>query len=206
MKRFNLTLGVCLLALFACLFAAAGVAQASILLVDRGLPTYGVYEGSSWGTNWSLQNNFAVGYFDPKDPANVPPMDVPGDDFTLPTGPTGPNPYQITDIRIWIQGSSTLTFSQEFNNISLLLGPIDGTLTNTNVTPTVTAVGFPNGQAPGTVLWQLDYAVNLTGTCRRAVLLRHPAQRQTGRRRRGRRRVILPGVPGIDRPASPDGL
>ncbi len=141
--------------------AIAGAAQAD-MLVDRGLPTYGVYEGSSWGTDWSTQNNFAVGYYDPKDPANPPPVDEPGDDFTLPTGsPT--NFYNVTDIRIWIQASSTYTYSQEFNNIGLMLGSIGGPLTNLDITPTVTTVGFPNGQAPGYNLWQLDYAVNFTG-------------------------------------------
>jgi autotransporter-associated beta strand protein len=172
MKSSYLSVGVCLLVIFSCLLVTAGVAQAAVYLVDRGLPTYGVYAVTGTGdVDWANRTNIGNGNYDSKDPiwAANPSWGAPelsGDDFTLPVGNLGtadPN-FHVTDIRMWIRGSATTSFSQEFNNISLMVGPKGGPLTDLNLTPTVTAVHYPNGQSPSSVLWQLDYAVNLTGT------------------------------------------
>ena len=146
----------------ACLLVAASFAQATTLLVDRGLPTYGVYTGTDYST-WATQNNFQVGELDSKAPDGG--SDFLGDDFTLPATGDG---YHVTNIRMWILGSSTVSYSDKYNNVGLMLGPKGGPLTPVpGIVPTVTTVGFADGSGttPGgkyATLWQLDYAVDFT--------------------------------------------
>jgi hypothetical protein len=141
------------------LFAGATQLSANTLLVDRGLPTTGVYAPS-----WAVRNNIGTGDYDVKDPiwsANpgwgLPA--VPADDFTLPTAASS---YHITGLRVWLCPNGAPSYGAAFNNVSLMLGQGTGTaavLSKLSVTPTETDVTFPNTSFP---LWQLDYALDLT--------------------------------------------
>ena len=169
------------------------VAQASFgdLLVDRGLPSTNLSTPRIIG-NGTLDNpqypgywgsTIAIGAYDPKDPVYNDPANLPiiesGDQFTLPAGAAN---YYVSDIRIWlIDAYSPETYSgqitndvpafyNEFNSISLRLGPGLGPVTTlTGIAPTVTQVQYGNGtdQAdPNTPyyypIWQLDYPVDMT--------------------------------------------
>ncbi len=146
-----------------CLLVAASFANATTLLVDRGLPTSNVQIPNS---DWTTQNNFASGNLDVQavnaDYADNGPSVVAGDSFTAPTGNAAG--YQITDIRMWIRGGfSAPAYSSEFSSMGLMAGPAGGPLTTlAGVNATETDTAFPNGQAPGYVLWQLDFPVNIT--------------------------------------------
>ena len=87
------------------------------------------------------------------------PLTVPGDDFTLPAAASS---YQVTDVRIWLEGYGSTPFSDMFNSVSLMLGQGNGSLSKLAVTPTVTAVTFPGGVSGSDQLWQLDYSVDVT--------------------------------------------
>lgn len=134
------------------------------LLMDRGLPSTGVYAGGST-PNWSQRSNISTGDYDSKDPlwpANPSwgPPEVFGDDFTLPTAASF---YQVTDVRVWLDpNNGAASYGAAFNNVSLMLGQGTGTSVNLSLassTPTETDVTFPGTSYP---LWQLDYAVNFT--------------------------------------------
>jgi hypothetical protein len=146
----------------ACLLVAVSFAQATTLLVDRGLPTSNVHIPNS---DWSTQNNFASGNYDVQAVnahyAADGPAVVSGDSFTAPTG--NADVYNVSDIRMWIRGGlSAPAFSSEFSSIGLMVGSAGGPLTTlAGVNATETNTEFPNNQQPGYVLWQLDFAVNL---------------------------------------------
>jgi hypothetical protein len=145
----------------ACLLVAASFAQATTLLVDRGLPTAGFYATNGDGsTNWALRSNIASGNYDYKDPANNGyTIDLSGDDFTMPA--TGPG-YHVTDIRMWLSGTSALQFSDEFNSVTLMMGALGGPVTNTGVQATETTILYQTAPYAAHTLWQLDFPVNFT--------------------------------------------
>jgi hypothetical protein len=133
------------------------------LLVDRGLPSTGVFATDNSGNvDWSHRSNISVGDYDAKDPyyvTNGSPRTVPGDDFTLPSTASS---YHITDLRLWLTPNGTTAFSNMFNSVSLMLGKGTGpsaALSLLAATPTVSSVTFPGTSFP---LWQLDYPLDLT--------------------------------------------
>jgi hypothetical protein len=148
MKSSYLSVGVSLLAITFCLLVTAGIAQADVYLVDRGLPAFGAYATTSGGgVDWANRTNIANGNFDSKDPIYAGGMaQDPGDDFTMPTGPMGPNSYHISNIRVWLSGTSAYTFSQEFNSVGLMVGT--GTSTTSNPQGTLGELGGAPGPGP----------------------------------------------------------
>jgi hypothetical protein len=167
---------------------SAPVLPSDGLLMDRGLPTTGVYAG---GTNpdWTQRTNIGNGDYDPRDPAyGDSPAQLAGDTFTLP----GSGNFYITDIRLWLDpNNGASSYSASFSAMNLMLGPVTP---NPSFTPTYQPGGYWNGGSfpadgalpllssnlsllsaqptetdvvfPGTSypLWQLDFPVNQTLT------------------------------------------
>jgi hypothetical protein len=133
------------------------------LLVDRGLPSTGVFATDGSGNvDWTHRSNISTGDYDAKDPIYSTlgsPRLVPGDDFTLAATAAS---YHLTGLRVWLSPNGTTGFSDMFNSVSLMLGQGTGsaaTLSLLAATPTVSSVTFPGTSYP---LWQLDYPLDLT--------------------------------------------
>jgi hypothetical protein len=147
----------------AILLTLAAQTVSADLLVDRGLPSTGVFATNSSGqVDWSQRSNISIGDYDAKDPFyvnNSTARLVPGDDFTL---PTTANAFHLTGLRVWLTPNGTTPFGDMFNSVSLMLGQGTGssaTLSLLAATPTVSSVTFPGTSYP---LWQLDYSLDLT--------------------------------------------
>ena len=94
--------------------------HADPLLVDRGLPSVGVYAGGT-NPNWSLRSNIGDGDFDAQDPIwvnnNYGPPELAGDTFTLPTS------AYVTDVRLWLDpNNGAASYAAAFQSVSLMLG------------------------------------------------------------------------------------
>ena len=146
------------------------VAQASFaeLLMDRGLPTTGIYAvDGSGNVDWSTRTNISVGCYDYKEPTiNYYPgygnvVDMDGDDFSLPAASGSLPNYNVTNVRVWLTRDGTNDFSTYFNSVSLYMAQGDGSITPLTLassTPTVTTVPFGSSH----YLWQLDFPVDFT--------------------------------------------
>jgi hypothetical protein len=160
---YGLSMKNVLAAVLAALVGLAAQTALADLLVDRGLPSTGVFATNSAGeVDWSHRSNISAGDYDAKDPfyvTNSLPRLVPGDDFTL---PTTANSYHLTGLRVWLTPNGTASFSDMFNSVSLMLGQGTGSgahLSLLGTAPTVSSVTFPGTSYP---LWQLDYSLDLT--------------------------------------------
>ena len=154
------------------------------LLMDRGLPSTGVYAGGS-NPIWSERTNIGDGDYYSQDPIwaaqSLGPPELCGDTFVQPTT------AYVTDIRVWLDpNNSAPSYSAAFSSMSLMFGPATpnpsfvptyqpGGLWNNGTspappllsssmsllpgTPTETNVTFPGTSYP---LWQLDFPVNQT--------------------------------------------
>lgn len=135
-----------LLMVFGLVVGGSGLASASPLLFDRGLPTAnlnndaGVAGVDRSNVAWAFGADTALRY-------------LAGDDFTL----GGSGDYLVDTIRVWSVANSA--------GLSLWFGAEDGTLSQLS-SPTITSVTYSDGSAyqrssgPFTQIYQLDFSLN----------------------------------------------
>ena len=94
--------------------------HADPLLMDRGLPTTGVYAGGT-NPNWGQRTNIGTGDYDAQDPIwvndNYGPPELAGDTFSL------SQTAYVTDIRLWLDpNNGASSYAAAFQSMSLMLG------------------------------------------------------------------------------------